>query len=242
MAIQQAKSLREEAEAAKAAAEAENQRATAAREIADQLREDAEALRRQHEAASQKVEEQRISSEAEIARTQARISAELEAAADAKRQANADAASAAETRRAAAALMETAKSAMAQVTTDREQLERDRDREAAQLALLVRAADDGNGLELRVSGATLSMAKSRMTQPEKTAYEGRWSAGIVAIGRKLADALETVRQTLLRLADRESTLERERREHQRSVAAHQEALRVTDRRLKDAEDWKGLRA
>ncbi len=230
---EQAKSLREEAEAAKAAVEAENQRATAAREIAERLQQEAEALRRQHEAASRKVEEQRLSSEAEIARTQARISAELEAAADAKRQANADAASAAETRRAAAALVDTAKSAMAQVTTEREQLERDRDREAAQLALLVRAADDGNGLELRVSGATLSMAKSRMTQPEKTAYESRWSAGIVAIGRKLADALETVRRTLLRLADKEATLERERKEHQRSVAAHQEALRAHQDAVRD---------
>lgn len=229
----QAKALREEAEAAKAAAEAEKQQATAAREIAERLQQEAEALRRQHEAAIQEAEEQRISSEAEIARTQARFSAELEAAADAKRQANSDAASAAETRRAAAALMETAKSAMAQVKTEREQLERDRDREAAQLALLVRAADDGNGLELRVSGATLSMAKSRMTQPEKTAYESRWSAGIVAIGRKLADALETVRRTLLRLADKEATLERERKEHQRSVAAHQEALRAHQDAVRD---------
>jgi len=228
-----AQRIREEADAANNAAQLEKLRAIEAREIADQLRQDAEALRRQHEAASQKVEEQRISSEAEIARSQARISAELEAAADAKKQAKADAASAAETRRAAAALMETAKSAMAQVTTEREQLERDRDREAAQLALLVRAADDGNGLELRVSGATLSMAKSRMTQLEKTAYEGRWSAGIVAIGRKLADALETVRQTLLRLADRESTLERDRREHQRSVAAHQEAVRAHQVTVRD---------
>ncbi|GAA0763803.1 hypothetical protein FHS52_002428 [Erythromicrobium ramosum] len=139
----------------------------------------------------------------------------------------------AETRRAAAALMETAKSAMAQVTTEREQLERDRNREAAQLALLVRAADDGNGLELRVSGATLSMAKSRMTHPEKTAYESRWSAGIVAIGRTLADALETVRRTLLRLADKEATLERERKEHQRSVDAHQEALRAHQDAVRD---------
>lgn len=228
-----AQKMREEADAANDAAQLEKRRAIEAREIADQLREDAEALRRQNEAASQKVEEQRISSEAEIARTQARISAELEAAAEARRQANADVASAAETRRAAAALMETARSSMLQVTAEREQLERDRDREAAQLALLVRAADDSNGLELRVSGATLSMAKSRMTQPEKTAYEGRWSAGIVAIGRKLADALETVRQTLRRLADRESTLERDRREHQRSVAAHQEAVRAHQDTVRD---------
>lgn len=231
-----AQKMREEADAANNAAQLEKRRAIEAREIADVLLEDAEALQRQHEAASQKMEEQRISSEAGIARKEARISAELEAAADAKRRASADVAAAAETRRVATALMETAKAEMAKVRTEREQLERDRDREAAQLALLVRAADDGNGLELRVSGATLSMAIARMTQPEKTAYESRWSAGILAIGRKLADALETVRRTLLRLADRESTLERERKEHQRSVAAHQEAQRAHQEAVRAYQD------
>jgi len=197
-----------------------------AQQLVEALREGAEAVRRQNEAASQKVEEQRISSEAEIARTQARISAELEAVAEAKRQANADVATAAETTRESTALMETAKAAMAQVTAQREQLERDREREAAQLELLVRAADDSNGLKLRAVGDGFTVASSQLTQSEKGLFDKPWSASITAIARKLADALETVRHTLLRLADRESTLERERREHQRSVAAHQEAVRA----------------
>lgn len=228
-----AQKVREEADAANSAAQLEKRRAIEAREIADQLRRDAEALRRQHEADTQKMKDQRISSEAEIARTRAKISAELEAAADAKRQADANAASAAEAQRAATALMETAKAEMALVKTKREQLERDRDREAAQLALLVRAADDDNGLELRASGDTFSMAKSGMTQPEKTAYESPWSAGIAAIARKLADALETVRRTLLRLSDKETRLERERREHERSVAAHEEAVQAHQTAVRD---------
>lgn len=209
------------------------ERANADRERVEALREDAEAQRRQNEAASQKVEEQRISSEAEIARKQAKISAELEAAAEATRQANADAASAAETKRAAAALMETARSSMVQVTAEREQLERDRARENAQLALLVRAADDGNGLKLRAVGDGFTVASSQLTQSEKGLFDTPWSASITAIARKLAHALETVRQTLLRLADRESTLERERREHQRSVAAYQEAVRAHQDTVRD---------
>lgn len=228
-----AQKMREEADAANSAAQLEKRRATEAREIADQLRQEAEALRRQHELAFRIADEERRHNTAEIAHKQAKLDAELDAAASAKRSAEADAASAAETGRAAAALMETAKADVAQVKAEREQLERDRDREVAQLALLARAADDDNGLDLRAAGDRFSMAKSRMTQPERKVYESGWSAGIVAIGRKLADALETVRRTLLRLADKESALERERQAHERSMAAHQDALRAHQTAVRD---------
>ncbi len=230
---EQVKAKQEELEAAKVAAEMQKKRATEAREIAERLQQEAETLRSQNEAASQKAAEERNRSNAEIARREANLAAELDAVAVSKKQNEADATSAAEAQRAATALMETAKAEMAQVTTKRGQLERDRDLEAAQLALLVRAADDDNGLELQAAGDRFSMAKSRMTQPERTVFESSWSTGVIAIGRKLADALETVRRTLLRLADKEMRLEQERQEHGRSFAAHQEALRAHQDAMRD---------
>jgi FixJ family two-component response regulator len=166
----------------------------------------------------------RAHKDAEIARKEAKLATELAAAAEARKQAEADAVGAAENRRASAAVMETAQSELARAQAERKQLERDRDREATQLALLVRAANDDNGLDLRPSGDGFSMAKSRMTQPEKAAFESPWSATMHTIGRKVAEALEQVRRALLRLADKEARLERGRQEHERSAAAHREAV------------------
>lgn len=229
----QARALREEAEATKAAAEAEKQRATAAREIAERLQQEAEALRSQQQAASQMAEQERIHRDAEIARKEAKLTAELDAATKAKGQAEADADAAAENRRASAAVMETTRSELARVQAERKQLERDRAREAAQLALLARAADDDSGFDLRPSGAGFSMARSRMTQPERAALDSPWSSAMNVIARKLAEALEQVRRALLRLADKETRLERERQEHERSVANHREAVRTHQNAVRD---------
>lgn len=229
----QAKALREEAEAAKAAAEAEKQLATAAREIAERLQQEAEALRTEQKAASRTAEQERIHRNAEIARKEAKLTAELDAATKARRQAEADAITAAENRRASAAVMETTRSELARVQAERKQLERDRTREAAQLALLARAADDDSGFDLRPSGAGFSMARSRMTQPERAALDSPWSSAMNVIARKLAEALEQVRRALLRLADKETRLERERQEHERSVAAHREAVRTHQNAVRD---------
>lgn len=229
----QAKSLREEAEAAKAAAEAEKQRATAAREIAERLQQEAEALRRQQEAAGQMAERERIQRNTEIARKEAKLAAELDAATEARRQAEVDAAAAAENRRASAAVMHIARSELERAQAERKQLERDRSREAAQLALLARAADVDSGLDLQPSGAGFSMAKSPMTQPERAALDSPWSSVMNVMARKLAEALEQVRRALLKLADKETRLERERQEHERSVAAHREALRTHQNAVRD---------
>lgn len=230
-----AQKIREEANAANSAAQLEKRRATEAREIADQLRQEAEALRMQHEAASRTAEEERLHNNAEIARKQAKLDAELEAATVAKRHAEAEAASAAENRRAAAAAMATAQAELARAQGERQQVKRDRDREVAHLALLVRASDDNNGLYLRPSGDRFSMAIFGMTEQEKATYDTPWSAAMTAIGRKLADALEQVRRALLRLADKELKLERERKEHERSVATHQETIRAHQNAVRDLE-------
>jgi hypothetical protein len=229
----QAKALREEAEAAKAAAEAEKQRATAARETAERLQREAEALRSQQEAANQVAEQERNQRDAEIARKEAKLTAELDAATAARKQAEVDAATAAENRRASAAAMETAQSELARVQAERKQLKNKRDLELAQLALLARAANDDKGLDLRTSRDRFSMEKSRMTQPERSAYESPWSSAMNVIARKLAEALEQVRHALLRLADKETRLERERQEHERSVAAHREAVRTHQNAVRD---------
>lgn len=228
-----AKALREEAEAAKAVAEAEKQQATAAREIAERLQQEAKALRTEQEAASRTAEQERIHRDAEIALKEAKLTAELDAAAEARRQAEADAGTTAENRRASAAAMETAQSELARVQAERKQLKDKRDLELAQLALLARAADDDNGLDLRTSRDRFSMEKSRMTQPEKSAFESPWSSAMNVIARKLAEALEQVRHALLRLADKETRLERERQEHERSVADHREAVRTHQNAVRD---------
>jgi hypothetical protein len=77
------------------------------------------------------------------------------------------------------------------------------------------------------------MAISGMTERENATYDTPWSAAMAAIGRKLADALQQVRLALLRLADKESKLERERKEHERSVATHQETLRTHQVAVRD---------
>jgi len=129
--------------------------------------------------------------------------------------------------------MATAQAELARAQGERQQVKRDRDREVAQLALLVRASDDNNGLDLRPSGDRFSMAIFGMTEREKATYDTPWSAAMTAIGRKLADALELVRRALLRLADKELKLERERKEHERSVATHQETIRAHQNAVRD---------
>ena len=224
---------KQELEDKKADLEAEKRRATEARQIADQLRQEAEELLRQREAASRMADDERLHNNSEIARKQAKLDAELEAATVAKRKAEAEVASAAENRRASAAAIETAQAELARAQTERQQVERDRDRELEQLALLVRASDDNNGLDLRPSGDRFSMDILGMTEGEKATYASPWSAAMTAIGRKLADALEQVRRALLSLADRESKLERERKEHEQSVATHQESLLTHQNAVRD---------
>lgn len=91
-------------------------------------------------------------------------------------------------------------------TTERNRIDVQRKLEEAQLALLSRGADDAAGLELRPSGDRFSMRKVKMRPHEQIAYEAGWSAPMMKLARRLADAMEQVRNHARRLLKREQEL------------------------------------
>lgn len=88
-----------------------------------------------------------------------------------------------------------------QALADRQQLHE------AQLALLARAADDAAGLDLQSTGDGLSMRQDDMSSAERSAYRHPWTGAVLAIGRRLAEALELTRRHAARLLQRERAVE-----------------------------------
>lgn len=69
----------------------------------------------------------------------------------------------------------------------------------AQLSLLVRAADDDNGLDLCLKDSSFTMQPKRMHPAEQVASAKPWSPAMVLIGRALATALQHARDIGRRL-------------------------------------------
>lgn len=69
-----------------------------------------------------------------------------------------------------------------------------RNLEQKQFALLDRASDDRNGLQLRLKDDFFAMNDEKMSRDEKVAYESKWPQALVAIARKLASVLERLRE------------------------------------------------
>ena len=91
-------------------------------------------------------------------------------------------------------------------TTERNRIEAQRKLNEVQLALLARGADDAAGLELRPLGDRFSMRKAKMRPHEQIAYEAGWSAPLMKLARRLADAMEQLRHHARRLLKREQEL------------------------------------
>lgn len=90
----------------------------------------------------------------------------------------------------------------------------------AQLALLARAADDNNGLNLRLGPDTFTISEHRMTDAERDTNRKPWSRPLVAIARSLAAALDVVRELAHRLGMRE-----------KAIAAREVAAKAEESRL-----------
>lgn len=129
-------------------------------------------------------------------------------------------------------------------TAERNRIDLQRKLEEAQLALLARGADDAAGLELRPSGDRFSMRKVKMRPHEQIAYEAGWSAPLMKLARRLADAMEQVRGHARRLLKREQELNdrdaaltaREQyddRDRRARASEHAAALADLDRRARE---------
>lgn len=113
----------------------------------------------------------------------------------------------------------------------------------AQLALLVRAADDDNGLALHLGSNTFTLREQRMTEQERAVNAKPWSPPMVAIARALAIALDRVRDLARRLGlrekaiadreaaakEREAELARERMAQEARSAEHEAAVMLLER-------------
>lgn len=100
-----------------------------------------------------------------------------------------------------------AASERAATVEERQRLLAQRRLHEAQLALLARAADDDNGLEMRRTPEAFSMRREAMQPDERLAYEQGWSKSLIAIARRLADMLEHARLWTQRLLVREKSIQ-----------------------------------
>lgn len=122
-----------------------------------------------------------------------------------------------------------------------------------QLALVARASDDANGLDLKLAGNTFTMSSSRMTEEEKVTQASKWPSYIIAIARTIATTLQKLRDMAANLAQRElavtkrdaklveleADLERKRAAYASDRAEHEKKLVQLDLRTeKLAEDEK----
>lgn len=91
-----------------------------------------------------------------------------------------------------------------------------------QLALLARAANDENGLELRPQHGTFTMNKAVMSVDEKDAYNSVWPTALLKMGRALAERLKMLRDMAADLLGQKREIEEERRKNAK-LAADQQA-------------------
>jgi hypothetical protein len=140
--------------------------------------------------------------------------------------------------------------AEAELARERDEVEQERQLHDRQLALLERAADEDSELRLRAGSYRMDdldfvMDEKPMTPREWASYVAPWHPMIAAIARRLARALDAVRQVAASLRDREITvtareaaLEAKRAQADQELAVrraaqkeeHQAAMAVLDAR------------
>ena len=91
-----------------------------------------------------------------------------------------------------------------QADADRIAMVNERSWRQAELALLLRASDDGNRLHLRRAGSDITMNEAAMDHAELTTYRRPWPAPVRALAMRLAVVLEQVRELARSLLDREA--------------------------------------
>lgn len=210
---------------ARAAAEAERQSLAADRgtlnlDRADVARRRAELDRREREL--QVADDALRAARADVQRLQDDLAVELATAARAteiareKAIATIKATAAAEADRDAAARgIEEARAQVAAIAEERAMRE-------AELALLMKASDDANGLDLCSAGAGVTMNDTEMDDSELSAFHRPWPAPVRALALTLAKVLERVRELTRSLLDREA-----------SVAAQEAAVTLREREIEN---------
>lgn len=132
----------------------------------------------------------------------------------------------------------------AAIAEARRKIDEDRRHDEALLALLVRAADDNAGLNLRLAGDRFAIGPDGLNDEDRASKAKGWSKPLMAIARSLATALERIRTAAKQLQERERAVakrdadiaERETRQaHDRTVldirvAEHQRAAIDLNRR------------
>lgn len=198
------------------------------------------------ERALQRADEDRRAAAAartEAERRQLDLDVALEAVSAAERRAAAAAASADQRHREAETVYATAIAERKATSDARLVFEERRKLHTAQLALLVRAANDDNGLALHLGSDTFILREQRMTEQERQVNAKPWSPAMVAIARALATALDRVRDFARHLGlrekviadreaatkEREAQLERERATLDVRRAEHEAAVEILDR-------------
>lgn len=192
---------------------------------AERLKEETERARNWIEQERRLLEEARRQMDAEIELQQAELNTLTQIASEKMRKATADAEAARRNREASEAALDAARTRLSETNGDRCKLEEEKRLHYAQLALLARAADDRNGLQLREGTGGVVMNRANMTEDEKAVHASLWPSAIVTMARALAKALERVRQALADLASKEKKLDDEREkveERKRQLAAERE--------------------
>lgn len=243
---EQAEAARRHADRDRALAEREQQ--AAEQKKANKAR-DAAAVERERAIAAREIDVTMAVGRAELARHEAeRARAAMDVA---LRTAQRNVEDSATDRAAARKALDAAEADRARATADRDaniternRIEARRKLEEAQLALLARGADDAAGLELRPSGDTISMRKTAMQPDERVIYAAGWSAPLMKLARRLADAMEQVRGYARRLLQREQELnDRDAalraqeqdacRDRRAQASEHAAALAELDRRARE---------
>ena len=207
---------REQVDHDRAAAGIDRETAAAARVAADaellKLQREREALaRRSTEVARLQRELQEAEAAIAVARAEVqRQHEELEVAfamtARATAEAHNEVIAAAKARAAAEADQIGAARLGAQNSAERDAITVERSRREAELALLMRASDDANGLHLRPVGTGLVMNEDAMSDAERMTFHRAWPAPVRLLAFKLAKALEQIRDLTRRFRDREDRL------------------------------------
>lgn len=180
---------------------------------------------------------------ARIAMIASRDQAATDAVAAAGKRAEADA-TAEQARLDAQTAAVAASAERAAITEARRKIDENRRHDEALLALLVRAADDDAGLNLRLAGERFAIGPNGLNDEDHAIKAKGWSKPLMAMARSLAMALDRIRTVAKQLHDREravakraaDTVEREtklaqeRTAHDIRLVEHQRAIADLDRR------------
>lgn len=210
---------------ARAAAEAELQSLAGDRHILDRDRADVarrstELARREREL--QVVEDALRAARADVQRQQDDLAIELATAARATEIAREKAIVTVKATAAAEANRDAAARATAQADAEVAAIAAERAMREAELALLLKASDDANGLDLRSAGADVTMNDTEMDDAERSTFQRPWPAPVRALALTLAKVLERVRELTRSLLDRET-----------SVAAKEAAVTLREHQLEN---------